>query len=118
MNAFTVYTAPLSIVYAMASSGLVSYAMSMIFAGGMDFVILGTLSGGVAVLSSSVYITNPVYAIVIGIFSSIVTYFLVKMNNFINDKFGVLDSLGAFIFLIHGFLGACWATVNESIVAV
>jgi hypothetical protein len=115
-NNFTTYTGPLSVVYAMAAAGLTSLAISF-WTLGQNMLILGTLSGGVAVLSSSVFITNPVYALLIGNFSALSTYFFIRLDGFISRKFGVLDSFGSYIFLAQGFLGCCWATMNHYIVA-
>jgi hypothetical protein len=92
-----------SIVLAMSSSGLLGIVLGY-YNFGFKMVIYSILGAGVAVLSSSAYIANPVYAIVFGIISCIVQYLFLFINKKIRAKVGPYDPHD-FVFIGHGFLG-------------
>ena len=92
-----------SVVLAMSSAALLS-----IFLGasiyGFEMVIYSILGAGVAILSSTAYISNPVYAIVFGLVSTIFQYLFLIINEKLTTKVGPLDP-HAFVFTGQGFLG-------------
>ncbi len=92
-----------TVVLAMSSAGLLS-----IFVGasvyGFEIVIYSILGAGVAILSSSAYISNPIYSIVFGLVSTAFQYLFLIINEKLTTKVGPLDP-HAFVFIGHGFLG-------------
>ena len=67
-------------------------------------MIYSVLGAGVAVLSSTAYISNPVYAIVFGLASTIFQYLFMVIHEKLSKKFGPLDP-HAYFFIGQGFLG-------------
>lgn len=67
-------------------------------------VIYSILGAGVAILSSTAYISNPVYAILFGLVSTLFQYLFLKINEKLTKKVGPLDP-HAFVFIGQGFLG-------------
>jgi hypothetical protein len=68
-----------SLVLAMSSSGLLGIVLGY-FKFGFSMVIYSILGAGVAVLSSTTYISNPVYAVLFGIVSCILQYVFLFIN--------------------------------------
>lgn len=67
-------------------------------------VVYSVLGAGVAVLSSTAYISNPVYAIVFGLVSTIFQCLFMVIHEKLSMKFGPLDP-HAYVFIGQGFLG-------------
>lgn len=69
-----------SIVLAMSSAALLSIFLGYLHYG-FKLVIYSTVGAGVAVLSSSAYISNPVYAVVFGLSSAIAQILFMFINS-------------------------------------
>lgn len=90
-------------VLAMSSAGLLAIFLAY-FKYGFKLVIYSIIGAGVSVLSSSAYISNPVYAIVFGLASAIAQALFMFINSKLKERFGALDP-HAFVFVGQGFLG-------------
>ena len=71
---------------------------------GFRSVVLSMLGAGVAILSSTAYISNPVYAIVFGLSSAIAQFLFLFINSKLKVRIGPLDP-NAYVFIGQGFLG-------------
>lgn len=71
---------------------------------GFRLVTLSILGAGVSTLSSTAYISNPVYAIVFGLSSAIAQFIFCAIHNQFQDKIGIMDH-NAYVFIGQGFLG-------------
>lgn len=67
-------------VLAMSSAGLLSIFLGY-FYDGFKLVIYSVIGAGVSVLSSSAYISNPVYGIVFGLVSALAQYSFLYVNS-------------------------------------
>lgn len=98
----------------MSSAGLLA-----IFLGyakyGFKAVVYSVLGAGVAILSSSAYISNPVYAIVFGLTSAICQFFFLYVNSRLKVLIGPMDP-HAYVFVGQGFLGVFFEAINRQIV--
>jgi hypothetical protein len=98
----------------MSSSGLLGILLGY-FKFGFKMVIYSILGAGVAVLSSTSYISNPVYAIVFGLVSCISQFLFLTLNDKITAKCGPYDP-HSFVFVGQGFIGIFYEVINRAIV--
>jgi hypothetical protein len=77
-NAFNLYTGPISIVLAMSAGALGAFSFSSFFNERMIArdIIHGPIAGAIACGTASFYITNPVYAILVGFAAGIIQTFI------------------------------------------
>ena len=92
-----------TVVLAMSSAGLMGLYMGY-KEFGVNSLIYSVLGAGVAILSSSPYISNPVYAIAFGLASTHFQFLFLFLSRYITNSFGPLDP-HAFAFIGQGFLG-------------
>lgn len=71
---------------------------------GFKSVVYSVLGAGVAILSASAYISNPVYAIVFGIASGLFQFMFIAINSKLKARVGPIDP-HAYVFVGQGFLG-------------
>jgi len=102
-TAVTSSTRIFTIVLAMSSAGLLGIFLGN-FRFGFKTVIYSLIGAGVAVLSSSAYISNPVYGIVFGLWSGIFQFLFLFVNSKLKARFGPYDP-HAYVFIGQGFLG-------------
>lgn len=88
---------------AMSSAGVMGIFLGA-FAYGFRMVVYGIVGAGVAMLSASAYVSNPVYGIVFGIGSALLQFFFLFVNTKLKKRVGPLDP-HAYIFVGQGFLG-------------
>lgn len=104
----------IAIYLATAAAGLLS-----IFVGSFKFgfkLVTNTIVGaGVAILSASAYISNPVYAVVFGIASAVLQIIFSFLAEKWEKNSGPIDP-NAFAFVGQGFFGIFLATINKGIV--
>lgn len=104
----------IAIYLATAAAGLLS-----IFVGSFKFgfkLVTNTIIGaGVAILSASAYISNPVYAVVFGIASAVLQIIFSFLAEKWEKNSGPIDP-NAFAFVGQGFFGIFLATINKGIV--
>ncbi len=98
----------------MSSAALVGIFLGS-FRFGFRMVTLSMLGAGISTLSSSAYISNPVYAIVFGIGSSLFQYIFCIVHDKFKDKIGYIDH-NAYVFVGQGFLGIFFEAINRQIV--
>lgn len=98
----------------MSAAGLLGAFLGY-FNFGFDMFRYSIIGAGAAILSSSAYISNPVYAVVFGLFSAICQYFFLLLNRRIKHSYGPIDP-HAFALVGQGFLGLFYATINRRIV--
>lgn len=69
-----VYTGPYSVIFSLCAATITSFVVSSLFNNGILIrdVIYGPIAGGVASSTASFWITNPVFALVIGVVSAFV----------------------------------------------
>lgn len=74
INAFNVYVGPFHIIVGMGAALIGSLITSLIFNGKLNprDLIHGPIAGGVITGSASFFITNPVYALVVGFTGGVV----------------------------------------------
>lgn len=87
----------------MSSAGLLGIIFGA-FRFGFKMFIYSLIGGGVAVLSASAYISNPVYAILFGLAAGLFQFFFLFVHSKLKVRFGPLDP-HAYVFIGQGFLG-------------
>lgn len=92
-----------SSVLAMSSAAVLSIFLAS-FKFGFRLVTLSILGAGVSTLSSTAYISNPVYAIVFGLGSAIAQYIFCSIHDKFQEQIGIMDH-NAYVFIGQGFLG-------------
>lgn len=95
----------------MSSAALLSIFISG-FKYGFRLVINSVIGAGVAILSSSAYISNPVYGIVFGLSSAIAQFIF----HLIYNKLSIKTDPNLFVFVGQGILGIFFETINRSAV--
>ncbi len=95
-------------VLAMSSAAVLSIFVGY-FRFGFKLVIYSIIGAGVAVLSSTAYISNPVYAIVFGLTSALAQLGFMVLH----DNFKVVVDPNAFVFIGQGFLGLFFEAINR-----
>jgi hypothetical protein len=90
-------------VVAMSSAAILGVVLAS-FQFGFNMVIYSVIGAGVAVLSASAYISNPVYGIVFGLAAAIFQFVFLFINSFLKVRLGPLDP-HAYVFIGQGFLG-------------
>lgn len=100
-----------------------SLAASTMFGAGIAFTDFGfrgfiqcSLAGGVACLSSSAYISNPVYAITFGFAAAIAQSLMLWIFLRLRQTYGPIDAGNSFLFLVQGIFGLTFTAINKSIV--
>lgn len=78
-------------------------------------VLYSVIGAGVAILSASAYISNPVYGIVFGLSSSLFQFLFLFVNTKLKKRIGPLDP-HAYVFVGQGFLGIFYEAINRQIV--
>lgn len=90
-----------------------SAAVLSIFIGyfryGFKLVIYSIIGSGIAVLSSTAYISNPVYAVVFGLTSALAQLGFLALH----EKFEIVVDPNAFVFIGQGFLGLFYEAINR-----
>lgn len=79
---------------------------------GFRLVLWSVVGSGIGILSSSAYISNPVYGIVFGLASGIAQFAFCA----IHDRFDIKVDPNAFVFIGQGLLGLFFHTINRQIV--
>jgi hypothetical protein len=97
-----------SLVLAMSSAAVLSIFIGY-FRYGFKLVIFSVVGAGVSVLSSTAYMSNPVYAIVFGLTSALVQLGFMALH----DHFKVVVDPNAFVFVGQGFLGLFFLTISR-----
>lgn len=98
----------------MSSAGVLSLFLGASHFGFQSF-IYSVLGAGVAILSSSAYISNPVYGIVFGLASALFQELFLHINRKISQYHGPIDP-HSFVFIGQGFLGIFYQAINRQIV--
>lgn len=98
----------------MSSAGVFGLFLGY-FEYGFQSILYSVLGSGVAVLSSSPYISNPVYAIVFGLASALFQFLFLFINSKITVSNGPLDP-HSFTFIGQGFLAIFFEAINRQIV--
>ena len=77
----TTYTGPYAVIYSLCAATITSFIVSAILNNGLLIrdIIYGPVAGGVAALTASYWILNPVYAILIGIISAAVQVIIMNL---------------------------------------
>lgn len=113
-NVATHWVRVFSVVLAMSSAALFG-----VFSGyalfGFKSVVYSTLGAGVAILSASAYISNPVYAIVFGLASGLLQCLFIAVNSKLKVRVCPIDP-HAYVFVGQGFLGIFYEAINRQIV--
>ena len=114
----TMYTAPYAIMFAVAASTLSSVMVSVLFNRniGPKDMIYGSVAGIVISSTASYYITNPVYAILIGFIGGVIQTIF---NNTVEKSFAqsrnIFNTYSFTLFGLQAFLGCCFAAAWNAV---
>lgn len=114
----TIYTAPYAIMFAVAASTLSSVMVSVLFNRniGPKDLIYGSVAGIVISSTASYYITNPVYAILIGFLGGVIQTIF---NNTVEKNFAqsrtIFNTYSFTLFGLQSFLGCCFAAAWNAV---
>lgn len=116
LNSTLIYE-PMIIIIVFSIAGATTVGIFLSFFGlGFNSVIASSLAGGVISLTCSSYITNPVFAIVIGVFAALFQQVVMQIDEkFISGKFGPIDKL-SFVFLVQSILALAFIAWNKAII--
>lgn len=106
----TQQTRVFSVVLAMSSAALLSIFISGIKYG-FHLIINSTIGAGIAILSSTAYISNPVYGIVFGLSSALFQL----LFHAVYLKLEMRTDPNLFVFIGQGFLGIMFETINRRV---
>lgn len=112
-NLFTLYTNPVCVIIAMGAGAIGALLVSLSFNGILILrdVLHGPIAGAIAVGSSSLYITNPVYALVAGASAGIIQSLI--QNYFEKTaikKRNIISTVSWSLFGFEGLVGAGFAS--------
>ena len=113
ISSTALYTAPLSMLYGLAASTLMSISTPYVLNEKLMIrdVILGPIAGGISVASAGFHITNPAYAILIGTVAGIIQ----PVINFFEHKHSlerpIINTISFGLFGINGLIGSVWASI-------
>ena len=112
-NPFSTYTPVLCVILSVSASTLSCVALGLIFYGRpiVRHLIYGPIAGAVIGGASSYYISNPVYAIVVGATGGILqAIFMTVKQYLVNTKgYRPITSVSFTLFGIQGFIGSAFA---------
>ena len=113
----TIYSRLSNVALSIAASTLIGAALAFKFFGFRGFTQC-SLAGGIACLSASPYISNPIYAIAFGVAAAVLQALLKSILKGVHfrQKFGPLDGGYSFVFFFQGIVGLCFAAINRAIV--
>lgn len=118
-NSFTLYTGPINVVFGLAAATFTSFAMSALINGKLQIrdIVYGPVAGGIATATASVYIVEPVWALLAGTVAGIIQ---VAGMNLIEAKWArnrnIVHSTSFILFGVQGILGSVWAAMNNAII--
>lgn len=101
----------------MSAATLTSFMVSPLFNNGLLIrdIIYGPVAGGVASVTASYWVVNPVYSIVIGVVSATIQ---VIVMNLIEKKFArensIFNTYSFTLFGIQGLIGAIFAAIWDA----
>jgi len=108
------YTGFYSVIFALCAATLTSFMVSPIFNNGILIrdIIYGPIAGGVASVTASYWVVNPVYALVIGVVSALIQ---VVIMNLVEKKFAreknIFHTYSFTLFGGQGLVGAIFASI-------
>jgi ammonia channel protein AmtB len=117
VSSSTPYTSLYSVIFAMSAATLTSFMVSPLFNNGLLIrdIIYGPVAGGVASVTASYWVVNPVYSIVIGVVSATIQ---VIVMNLIEKKFArensIFNTYSFTLFGIQGLIGAIFAAIWDA----
>lgn len=109
-----VYTGPYGVIFSLCAATITSFVVSALINKGIMIrdVVYGPIAGGVASVTASYWIVNPVYALVIGVVAALVQ--VVAMNvvekRVANEK-SIFNTFSFTLFGIQGLIGAIFASI-------
>lgn len=112
-----VYTGPYGVIFALCSATVTSFVLSALINQGIMIrdIIYGPVAGGVASATASYWVTNPVYAIVIGVVAALVQ---VVVMNVVEKKFAreksIFNTFSFTLFGIQGLIGSIFAAIWQA----
>ena len=112
-SSFQLYTVPILIFFGMAASTLVSIGISSIINHSILVrdAVQGPLAGAIAVASAAYFITNPVYALVIGCVAGAIQ---TVWQNYVEKKRSkrdtIVNTFSFCLFGIQGLIGSVFAS--------
>jgi len=118
ISTHAIYTAPISIMYGLAGSTVVCVGFSYFINAKLMVrdVIYGTIAGGIAVSSASYYITNPVWAMLVGSVAGIIQ----AIGNAIEKKHSrngkIVNTISFILFGVQGIVGSAWASIWRAVI--
>jgi hypothetical protein len=112
------YSAPYAILYGIASSAIVNIGFSFF----LNFkvmprdVVYGSVAGAIAVSSASYYVTNPVFAMIVGSVAGIIQ----AIGNYFEKKYcrngKIVNTISFVLFGIQGIVGSAWTAIWNAMV--
>ena len=110
---------PLSIWYSMAAAAISASAFSFLFNGNLipRDLINGTVAGGVASTTASVYLANPVWAMVLGAGAGFFqTLFQSTIEKSRAKKGKIINTHSFFLFGFQGLWGGAYASIFRKVI--
>ena len=112
-STFQLYTVPLNIFFGMAASTVMSLGLSSAINHSIAVrdVVQAPIAGAVAIASSAYYITNPVYALVIGSVAGIIQTLLQNLvEKPASRKGSIINTFSFVAFGVQGILSSIFAS--------
>jgi ammonia channel protein AmtB len=120
-NTFSLYTGPISIMLALGAGAIASFCLSSFMNGKIIArdVINGPIAGAIACGAASYYITNPVYAILVGFVAGLIQTFIQNVfEKKWNRKGNVFNTISFALFGFQGLIGSGFAAGWNAIVRI
>lgn len=118
ISPITIYTTPICILYGMAGSTLLAISFSYFLNKKLMIRDLthGSVAGAIAVASAGFYITNPVWAMLVGSVAGIIQ----AIGNFFERKHSldkkIITTISFVLFGIQGLVGSIWTGIWRAVI--
>lgn len=109
----SLYRTPISIIYALAASLLMSISLSMVIYQKVMIrdAIHGIVAGGIVVASAGFYISNPVWAMLMGSVAGIVQCGINYLEYRHAKSEKIITTTSFALFGVQGLIGSIWALI-------
>lgn len=118
ISVHAIYTAPICILYGLAGSTMLAIAFSYFLNKKLMIrdITHGSIAGAIAVASAGYFITNPVWAMLVGSVAGIIQAFInyFEKKHSLNNKIVTTVSFG--FFGIQGLVGAAWSAIWRAVI--
>lgn len=113
LNLFSYYTPIICVIFSIAGSTFACIGLGLIFYGRpiVRHFVYGPIAGAVIGGASSFYISNPVYAFVVGVAGGMLQTIFMSIQQYLVNSKGIrpLTTVSFTLFGIQGLVGAAFA---------